>query len=68
MKKLVSTLLALLMACAALPVLADADTTDRAEILREGVFDVFNPRADAVAKRHLQRRLRHAAQAQRPRG
>ena len=35
MKKLVSMLLALLMVCAALPVLADADTTDRAETLRE---------------------------------
>ena len=42
MKKLVSTLLALLMACAALPVLADADTTDRAEILREYFLEKAN--------------------------
>ena len=42
MKKLVSMLLALLMVCAALPVLADADTTDRAEILREYFLEKAN--------------------------
>ena len=42
MKKLVSMLLALLMVCAALPVLADTDTTDRAEILREYFLEKAN--------------------------
>ena len=42
MKKLVSMLLALLMVCAALPVLADADTTDRAETLREYFLEKAN--------------------------